>query len=98
VLVHASRAEGVSQVVVQALIAGLPVVATDVTGLREIAGAPIRTVPASGDGFVAAVMRSLAEPVAAVPLDAFESWRPEKVRREYAMLLGELVPKATTLH
>jgi len=92
VLVHASRAEGVSQVVIQALIVGLPIVATDVTGLREVAGAPVRAVPVSGEGFVSAVTHALAEPVAAVPLDAFESWKPANVRRAYEQLLESLLP------
>lgn len=90
VLLHASRAEGVSQVVIQALLAGVPVVATSVTGLHEVANAPIFEVPVSGTGFSAAVDEALSTPVRQVPLDAFESWRPANVRRAYERLLEEV--------
>lgn len=60
VLVHSSQAEGVSQVVLQAVLAGVPVVATEVTGLREVADAPIWEVPALGEGFSAAVVEALS--------------------------------------
>jgi glycosyltransferase involved in cell wall biosynthesis len=91
VFVHASQAEGVSQVVMQALLAGLPVVATKVTGLHEVANAPIWEVPDSGIGFSAAVLDSLSTPVRQVRLEAFRSWRPVTVRLAYERLLQELM-------
>jgi glycosyltransferase involved in cell wall biosynthesis len=98
VLVHTSQAEGVSQVVIQALLAGVPVVATRVTGLHEVANAPIVEVPVSGRGFSTAVEEALSAPVRHVPLQAFESWRLANVRHEYERLLEDLMsshPKAT---
>ena len=76
VLVHAWRAEGVSQVVIQALLAGVPVVATEVAGLREVPDAPIWEVPTSGAGFVEAVEAAIVSSGSHVPLHAFDSWRP----------------------
>jgi glycosyltransferase involved in cell wall biosynthesis len=68
VVVHASAVEGVPQAVVQALAAGRAVVATDVTGLREISGAPITIVSASGARLADAAAHALAADPAA-PLD-----------------------------
>jgi len=74
-LVHASTREGVPQVVVQALAAGLPVVATDVEGLREIPSAPVDIAPRSGTGLPTRVSRTLDTPrFEQLPFGAFESW------------------------
>jgi glycosyltransferase involved in cell wall biosynthesis len=79
VFVHSSRVEGVPQVVIQALAAGVPVVATDVCGLREVPGADVSIVPSDGRGLADVVSRVLSRPVprAPVPLDALGDWRPE---------------------
>ncbi|MGH2952419.1 MAG: glycosyltransferase [Solirubrobacterales bacterium] len=47
-LLHVSRTEGLPQVIIEALAAGLPVVATDVGGIREAVGDAAILVP-SGD-------------------------------------------------
>jgi glycosyltransferase involved in cell wall biosynthesis len=91
VLVHASTAEGVPQVVIQALAAGVPVVATDVIGLREVPGAPIHIVPADGAGVASAVEDVLAGPrPSPVPMKALESWQPSVVEAQLALMHNEV--------
>ncbi len=74
VLVHAATVEGVPQVTIQALAAGIPVVATDMIGLHEVPGATITIVPSSGTGLAEAVAVALRRPPAPVPLDALDAW------------------------
>jgi len=81
VLVHASRCEGVPQVVLQALAAGVPVVATDVEGLREVPDAPIVIVDRSGDELLAATLRCLADPPTAIPLERLAPWTECEINR-----------------
>lgn len=82
VFVQASMAEGVPQAVVQAVAAGVPVVATEVDGVREAApGEPHVTVlPFDGTGLTAAVRATLsaARPVP-VPVGRLDEWRPSRV-------------------
>jgi glycosyltransferase involved in cell wall biosynthesis len=74
-LVHASTREGVPQVVVQALAAGLPVVATEVEGLREIPGAPVDIAPRSGAGLRTRVTCALdTSRPERLPFEAFSPW------------------------
>jgi glycosyltransferase involved in cell wall biosynthesis len=83
-LVHASSVEGVPQVVIQALAAGKPVVATDVTGLREVAGAPVTVIPISGKGLMAAVAARLKDPPAPVAANVFSAWTCPSIDAEIA--------------
>ena len=84
-LAHTSSREGVPQVVIQALAAGLPVVATEAEGLREIAGAPVTVVNRSGQGLAAEVMNTLdtARPPA-LPAAAFEPWTRPAIEQQIA--------------
>jgi glycosyltransferase involved in cell wall biosynthesis len=79
-LVHASTSEGVPQVVIQAAAAGVPVVATEVTGLREVPGASVSIVPSGGGALLrecrCLLVRPRPEPV---PLTALEKWSPAAV-------------------
>jgi glycosyltransferase involved in cell wall biosynthesis len=84
VLVHAATVEGVPQVVIQALAAGLPVVATAMVGLDEVVGAPISVLPGSGRGLVEAVARALTFPSSPVPLGTLEPWTEAAVDAELA--------------
>jgi len=86
VLVHASGLEGVPQVMIQALAAGMPVVATDTVGLREIPTALVTIVDPQGDGLGVAV--SVIRPGAAPQLDISElaNWRPEVVESGLSLL------------
>lgn len=93
VLVHGATTEGVSQVVIQALAAGLPVVATEAPGLREIPGAPVLIVPQDGGGLLDAVRTALIEPATPPPLEALRPWLPEEVERQIAALHWRLVAK-----
>jgi glycosyltransferase involved in cell wall biosynthesis len=90
VLVHASEVEGVPQVVVQAQAVGLPVVATSVEGLSEIADADVRIVDRDGTGLVKAVAEAFASGPQPVPPMAFEPWRPQVVREQQRQMLNEL--------
>ena len=79
VLVHAATVEGVPQVVIQAMAAGVPIVATQMIGIHEVPAAPITVVPASGMGLGAAVAATLAEPPTPIALEALDPWRADSV-------------------
>jgi glycosyltransferase involved in cell wall biosynthesis len=74
VVVHTSAAEGVPQVVIQALAAGRPVVATETTGLREIPGGRVRISPADGASLAETVAAALSEGGEPAPTAAFADW------------------------
>jgi glycosyltransferase involved in cell wall biosynthesis len=70
-----SAYEGLPNVVLEAQACGLPVVATDVTGMAEAAGPTARLVPAGDDGaLAAAILETLgsADADAALPARTFE--------------------------
>ena len=90
VLVHASTAEGVPQVMVQALASGVPIVATKVTGMRELPGAPVTLVPANGSGLLEAVQARLATQGAPLDGAVFDEWRLESVERQLAAVRDEI--------
>src|SRR5205823_4636796 len=92
VVVHGSRCEGVPQVVLQALAAGVPVVATDAEGLREIPDAPILIVDREGRGLRDAVLRALKEPRDPVPIDALAPWTQGAIEKSL-LRLAELETK-----
>lgn len=82
VFVQTSTTEGVPQTIVQAVAAGIPIVVTDVDGVREVAaGDPHTLVPLDGSGLVSAVGAKLraprSQPANAAALD---EWRPARVR------------------
>ena len=81
VLVHASRVEGVPQVVLQALAAGVPVVATSVEGLSEVHEAPIARVRPDGSSLSSAIENVLRNPPRPVPLGALDQWRTPAISR-----------------
>lgn len=91
-LVHASLAEGVAQVGVQALAAGVPVVATEVVGFREIETRLVTIVPSDGAGFSSAVQSALESSFDAPRPDEFDSWRPATFKRRWTELIGHLYP------
>ena len=86
VLVHTSAVEGVPQVVLQALAAGVPVVATETEGLGEVPGAPVGVVDRSGRGLADAVERTLARRPPAVAPDLLAEWGDAAVERQLAGL------------
>jgi|GEM_PF-1574285 len=80
VFVHAATAEGVPQVVVQALCAGVPVVATETQGLREVPEAPIRIVPSTGLGLCKVVEQTLLSPrTSPAAAELFAPWSSESI-------------------
>jgi glycosyltransferase involved in cell wall biosynthesis len=89
-LVLTSRVEGVPRVVIEALAAGVPVIAMDVEGLRELPDAPITIVPSDGRGLAEAVERVVDAPPPALPLEALEQWRPTAVDQQIAAVYEQL--------
>jgi glycosyltransferase involved in cell wall biosynthesis len=95
-LVHAASVEGVPQVVIQALAAGVPVVASEMIGVREVPEATVIVVDASGKGLSNAVRTTLSSPPDPVPLTAFDEWLSDGVDRGLANLHARLMVGATT--
>ena len=97
VFVQTSTTEGVPQTIVQAVAAAVPIVVTDVDGVREVAvGQPHATlVPLDGSGMVAAVRAKLhASRPAPASAAALEEWRPARVSdrlRTFHEWLGDRV-------
>ena len=100
-LVQTSSAEGVSQVIIQALAAGVPVVATDVEGLHEIAGAPITVVDRRARGLLPSCNRVLirgGRPTVAI--EHFSDWTQERVTSglsEVHKRAGDVLVKRSTV-
>jgi len=91
-IVHASTVEGVPQIVVQGLAAGIPKVASEVEGLTEISPAPITIVPRSGGRLGNAVAGALARPYPApVPVGFLRGWTVEGVQQSLSFVNGVLV-------
>ena len=60
-LLHSSATEGFPQVIVEALAAGLPVVASDVGGIRDAVGEAVMLVPSGDAEGAAAALSQLAD-------------------------------------
>ncbi len=86
VLVHTSAVEGVPQVVLQALAAGVPVVATETEGAREVPGAPLSVVDHFGAGLADAVEKTLAAPPPPLPPERLAAWSDDAVEDQIAGL------------
>lgn len=74
VLVHTSAREGAPQVVLQALAAGIPVVATPACGLREVGQANVDIVPANPRALAAAVQGAIRHSGTPPDPSAFQPW------------------------
>jgi glycosyltransferase involved in cell wall biosynthesis len=82
VLVQVSTLEGVPQTVVQAVAAGVPVVATAMDGVREAApdGPQVSILPSDGHGLLPAVREALASPCPPPASEnLLEQWNPTRV-------------------
>jgi glycosyltransferase involved in cell wall biosynthesis len=90
VLVHTSTVEGVPQVVIQGLAAGIPVVATSVIGLNEIADAPVLAVGPDAEGIRDAVEAVLREPPPTLPLEALGPWTAPVIEEQLRGLMDSL--------
>lgn len=90
-LVHTASREGVPQVVIQALAAGLPVIATRVEGLREVAGASVITVSRDGGGLSRAVAQVLNGPQRLpAPVEALAPWTRPHIETQIATFHEQL--------
>jgi glycosyltransferase involved in cell wall biosynthesis len=94
-----SRAEGFSRAVVEALAAGLPVVATDVGGMAEIGRGPVRLAPVGDDAALAAHVLAWLEDTGALGRAAAAAgaaaarFAPAACHRAYADLYAELAER-----
>jgi glycosyltransferase involved in cell wall biosynthesis len=85
VLVQASTLEGVPQSVVQAVAAGVPTVATEVDGVREVIADArhVLVLPPDGRGLLGAVSSRLSAPAPPpAPREAVTPWLPDTVDKE----------------
>jgi glycosyltransferase involved in cell wall biosynthesis len=89
VLVHASTIEGVPQTIVQAHAAGLPVVATEALGIREVPG-PLLLAHANGDGLAVRVAEALRTPRSPVDSRLLAEWTLPVVEQEHLQLLRDV--------
>jgi glycosyltransferase involved in cell wall biosynthesis len=80
VVVHASRAEGVCRVFVEAAASGTPVVSTDVEGALEVPG--VTVVSRDGTGLGAAVQRVLGR-TCAVDVSELLPWTSSAVEQQF---------------
>lgn len=92
IFVHVSRVEGVPQVVLQALAAGLPVVATEVEGLAEIDSERLHVVPRSGGASLRSVVENLLDHplIPCFPAKALAAWERSELTASRARLMREL--------
>jgi glycosyltransferase involved in cell wall biosynthesis len=88
VLVHGSAVEGVCRVFVEAAAAGVPVVATDVDGAREVPG--VTVVARNGAGLGTAVAEVLDRRPTQVHCDELSPWLPSSVSSNFATFQEKL--------
>jgi glycosyltransferase involved in cell wall biosynthesis len=86
VLVHTSITEGVPQVVIQALAAGVSVVATSAPGTREVVSPAVIVLPSDATGLSERVAAVLAAQPVLAPVGVIERWMPESVEERLADL------------
>jgi glycosyltransferase involved in cell wall biosynthesis/SAM-dependent methyltransferase len=85
-LIHTSLVEGVPQAVIQALIAGLPVVATPSTGICEAGSNGVFLIDPEGRG-LPTIVRSVLEKSPSVGNDGrFAEWTETSVNRQLGQL------------
>jgi glycosyltransferase involved in cell wall biosynthesis len=94
-LLHVSWTEGLPQILFEAFAAGLPVVATDVGGIREAMGDAVSLVPPGDPGAASAALREIAaepahrEELAARGLETVHSQTLDSEARRVAGFLAE---------
>jgi glycosyltransferase involved in cell wall biosynthesis len=90
VLVHTSTTEGVPQVVIQSLAAGVPVVTAAVPGIAELQSGAVVQVDSAANGLARAVMDVLAAPPAPCDLATLQHWRPAAVEEVIGRLHADI--------
>ena len=95
VLVHTSLTEGLPQVVVQALAAGLPIVATNAEGLAELQPSPLTCIDRNGEGLLRICTLALAaprpEPIQSERLSPWTVWAVSQMRASMHQRFAEAV-------
>lgn len=88
VLVLPSRSEGLPQVLVQAAMAGVPFVTTQICGAQELIamGSACSIQPRDADAFAAAAHFLTSTEGSTVHPDAFRRWDPSAVADDYSRL------------
>jgi glycosyltransferase involved in cell wall biosynthesis len=81
VMVHTSATEGVAQVVVQSLAAGVPVVSTSVEGIQEIDASGTAVTDPAGLGLTDQLRSTLHAPPAPCDLETLAPWRASNVEQ-----------------
>ena len=81
VMVHTSTTEGVAQVVVQSLAAGVPVVSTSVEGIQEIGAACTVSTDPDGFGLTDQLRSTLYALPAPCDLETLAPWRASNVEQ-----------------
>jgi glycosyltransferase involved in cell wall biosynthesis len=97
-----SAAEGLPQVLVQAVAVGTPFVAFDVEGVRELLSLGARGTavpPGDLDAVAAAAQRWLvsAAPGTREPVADLSSWSPDSITLAYRTVFGSLLPRLEPL-
>jgi glycosyltransferase involved in cell wall biosynthesis len=86
VLVHTSTTEGVPQVILQGLAAGLPVVATPVPGIAELGTTSIATVDVDEASLADGVQETLGHRPPPCDLQLLAAWHPAEVEEQIELL------------
>ena len=86
VVIHASRVEGVSQALVQACAAGVPIVATNVEGVSELPQGAVAVTDRTGRQLESVVEKVLSDGKASVDVEALVEWTLERSQAQRAEL------------
>jgi glycosyltransferase involved in cell wall biosynthesis len=78
-LIHASKAEGVPQAVIESLAAGVPVIAALADGIGELPISPEGLVGLDCSGLACSLQQLLSDPPPACEIEALSQWRPDLV-------------------
>ena len=90
VVVLTSVTEGLPRVLLEGIAAGVPVVATDVQGAKELAEYRLMILPSNGSGLDDACRQLIRNPTAPTDLADLEAWTIPAVENQLALLHATL--------